>query len=57
VINDLPSTPRDPCEIMYLPPVGSSWAHRDTQCTAGGGEIIATHQEGEHDKAPWTPRH
>jgi hypothetical protein len=57
VINDLPSTPRDPCEIMYLPPVDSSWAHRDTQCTAGGGEIIATHQEGEHDKAPWTPRH
>ncbi|MCW2891684.1 MAG: hypothetical protein JWO75_1173, partial [Actinomycetia bacterium] len=29
-VNDLPSTPRNPWEIMYLPPVDRSWALRDT---------------------------
>ncbi|MGH3294939.1 MAG: CapA family protein [Trebonia sp.] len=56
-VNDLPSTPRNPWEIMYLPPVDSSWTPRDTQFTADGGEIVATHQAGVHGKTPWTPRH
>lgn len=56
-VNDLPSTPRNPWEIMYVAPVDSSWALRDTRFTADGGEIVATHQEGVHDKAHWTPRH
>jgi hypothetical protein len=56
-VNDLPSTPRNPWEIMYLPPVDRSWALRDTHFTPGGGEIVATYQEGVHDKTPWTPKH
>ncbi|HEY6480238.1 MAG TPA: CapA family protein [Streptosporangiaceae bacterium] len=38
-VNDMPSTPRNPWEILYLPPVDSSWALRDTRFTADGGEI------------------
>ena len=56
-VNDLPSTPRNPWEIMYLPPVDSSLTLRDTQFTADGGEIVATHQAGVRGTTPWTPRH
>jgi poly-gamma-glutamate synthesis protein (capsule biosynthesis protein) len=56
-VNDMPSTPRNPWEIMYLPPVDASWALRDTHFAAEGGEIVATHSAGAHDKTPWTPRH
>jgi poly-gamma-glutamate synthesis protein (capsule biosynthesis protein) len=52
-VNDLPSTPRNPWEIMYLPPVDSSWALRDTEFTADGGEIVATNQAGVHGETPW----
>jgi poly-gamma-glutamate synthesis protein (capsule biosynthesis protein) len=41
-VNDMPSTPRNPWEILYLPPVDSSWALRDTRFTADGGEIAVT---------------
>jgi poly-gamma-glutamate capsule biosynthesis protein CapA/YwtB (metallophosphatase superfamily) len=41
-VNDIPSTPRNPWETLYLPPVDSSWALRDTRFTADGGEIVAT---------------
>ena len=54
-VNDMPSTPRNSWERMYLPPVDASWALRDTHFTADGGEIIATYSEGVHDKTPWTP--
>jgi poly-gamma-glutamate capsule biosynthesis protein CapA/YwtB (metallophosphatase superfamily) len=53
-VNDLPSTPRNPWEIMYLPPADSSWTLRDTQFTADGGEIVATHQARVRNKTPWT---
>lgn len=43
-VNDIPSTPRNPWEILYLPPVDSSWALRDTRFTADGGEIVVTRQ-------------
>jgi len=56
-VNDIPSTPRNPWEIMYLPPVDASWALRDTHFTSDGGEIVATYSEGAHDKTPWTPKH
>ena len=56
-VNDLPSSPRNPWEIMYLPPVDSSLTLRDTQFTADGGEIVATHQAGVRGTTPWTPRH
>jgi poly-gamma-glutamate synthesis protein (capsule biosynthesis protein) len=56
-VNDLPSTPRNPWEIMYLPPAAQSWALRDTRFTADDGEIVATYSEGVHDKAPWAPKH
>jgi hypothetical protein len=56
-VNDLPSTPRNSWEIMYLPPVTQSWTLRDTRFTADDGEIVATHREGVHDKAPWAPKH
>jgi poly-gamma-glutamate capsule biosynthesis protein CapA/YwtB (metallophosphatase superfamily) len=56
-VNDLPSTPRNPWEIMYLRPVAQSWALHNTRFTADDGEIVATYQEGVHDKAPWAPKH
>jgi len=56
-VNDIPSTPRNAWEIMYLPPVDASWALRDTHFTADGDEIVATHAKGVHDKTPWTPKH
>ena len=56
-VNDIPSTPRNAWEIMYLPPVDASWALRDTHFTADGGEIVATYSAGVHDKTPWTPKH
>lgn len=56
-VNDIPSTPRNSWERMYLPPVDESWALRDTHFTADGGEIVATYSAGVHDKTPWTPKH
>ena len=56
-VNDLPSTPRNPWEIMYLPPAAQGWALRDTRFTADDGEIVASYSEGVHDKAPWAPKH
>jgi poly-gamma-glutamate capsule biosynthesis protein CapA/YwtB (metallophosphatase superfamily) len=55
-VNDIPSTPRNSWDRMYLPPVDESWALRDTHFTADGGEIVATYSAGVHDKTPWTPR-
>jgi poly-gamma-glutamate capsule biosynthesis protein CapA/YwtB (metallophosphatase superfamily) len=56
-VSDIPSTPRNPWEIMYLPPVPESWALRDTQFTANGDEIVATHATGGPGQTPWTPKH
>jgi poly-gamma-glutamate synthesis protein (capsule biosynthesis protein) len=41
-VNDIPSTPRNPWEALYLPPADASWALRDTRFTADDGEIVAT---------------
>jgi poly-gamma-glutamate synthesis protein (capsule biosynthesis protein) len=41
-VNDLPSTPRNPWEALYLPPAAESRALRDTRFAADGGEIVAT---------------
>jgi poly-gamma-glutamate synthesis protein (capsule biosynthesis protein) len=56
-VNDIPSTPRNPWEIIYLPPVDASWALRDTRFTADGAEIVATYHEGARDTAHATPGH
>jgi hypothetical protein len=56
-VNDIPSTPRNPWEILYLPPVPASWALRDTRFTADGDEIVATHAGDGPGQTPWTPRH
>lgn len=55
-VNEIPSTPRNPWEIMYLQPIDASWALRDTQFSVDDTEIIATYCAGVHDKTPWDPR-
>jgi poly-gamma-glutamate synthesis protein (capsule biosynthesis protein) len=40
-VNDLPSTPRNAWEALYLAPVPESWALREVAFTADGGEIVA----------------
>jgi hypothetical protein len=48
-VNDLPSTPRNPWEALYLPPAPASLALRDTRFAADGGEIVATCPGRAHD--------
>lgn len=40
-VNDLPSTPGNAWEALYLAPVPESWALREVAFTADGGEIVA----------------
>jgi len=40
-VNDLPSTPRNPWEVLYLKPVPESWALREVEFAPDGGEIVA----------------
>jgi poly-gamma-glutamate synthesis protein (capsule biosynthesis protein) len=49
LVNDLPSTPRNPWEVLYLPPADESWALRGTSFAADGGEIVATGPHGAQD--------
>jgi poly-gamma-glutamate capsule biosynthesis protein CapA/YwtB (metallophosphatase superfamily) len=51
-VNDIPSTPRNPWEILYLPPVDRSWALRDTSFTADGGEIVVTRRSSPVPQSP-----
>ena len=45
-VNDLPSTPRNPWEALYLPPADGSWALRGTHFAAEGGEMVAICADG-----------
>jgi poly-gamma-glutamate synthesis protein (capsule biosynthesis protein) len=47
-VNDIPSTPRNPWEILYLPPAAASWALRDTHFSVDGDEIVATCTSSHH---------
>ena len=40
-VNDLPSTPRNPWEVLYLKPGPESWALREVEFAPDGGEIVA----------------
>ena len=51
-VNDIPSTPRNPWEILYLPPADASWALRDTHFTADHGEIVATYGKTVDSRGP-----
>ena len=50
-VNDLPSTPRNPWEALYLAPAPASRALRDTHFAPEGGEIVATPARAP-DEAP-----
>jgi poly-gamma-glutamate capsule biosynthesis protein CapA/YwtB (metallophosphatase superfamily) len=43
-VNDLPSTPRNAWEALYLAPVPDSWALREVDFTADGGEVVIEHK-------------
>jgi poly-gamma-glutamate capsule biosynthesis protein CapA/YwtB (metallophosphatase superfamily) len=51
-VNDLPSTPRNPWEALYLPPAAASRALRDTRFAAEDGEIVAACADGAPARAP-----
>jgi poly-gamma-glutamate capsule biosynthesis protein CapA/YwtB (metallophosphatase superfamily) len=43
-VNDLPSTPRNAWEALYLASVPESWALREVNFTADGGEVVVEHK-------------
>jgi poly-gamma-glutamate capsule biosynthesis protein CapA/YwtB (metallophosphatase superfamily) len=43
-VNDLPSTPRNAWEALYLAPVPASRALREVDFTADGGEVVVGHK-------------